>query len=141
MIQVKIDTTVCEFLLGIPSNGPMIKILNFVILNTKVYINNKKSNEEPLNWYEFKNELKANWKHMKQFQNIKTVKKNLEWLIVSSYIRCSIPEMTIVFCHLGIFCIGIGLCVNVWVNVTITSPLLYPHSRSFLQARNGKWSS
>ena len=58
MIQVRIDTTVCEFLLGIPSNDPMIKIFNFVILNTKVYINNKKSNEEPLNLYEFKNKLK-----------------------------------------------------------------------------------
>ena len=47
----------------------MNSYLNFVILNTKVYINNKKTNEEPLNLYEFKNKLK---------EQIITVKKNLE---------------------------------------------------------------
>ena len=36
----------------------MIKILNFVILNTKVYINNKKGMKNHLNLYEFKNKLR-----------------------------------------------------------------------------------
>ena len=67
---------ICEILLGIPSNDNFIKILNFIILNVKYYINKQRSNFEPLNLFEIINKLKYKLKQYEIISQINDTKMN-----------------------------------------------------------------
>ena len=48
------EFTVCEILFGFPNQGvPDIEIMKFLILMGKWYLNNSKSKEEPILFFEF----------------------------------------------------------------------------------------
>ena len=53
-MNLGIELTVCEVLFGIPSNNnPDLKIINFLILIGKWYLNNSKTQNKPIFFFDF----------------------------------------------------------------------------------------
>ena len=60
-IELYIDFTICEILLGIPlsDNNPELLMLNFLLLFGKWYVNKKKSTGQSLIFSDFLSKLKS----------------------------------------------------------------------------------
>ena len=106
-LEVSFPLTVCEVLFGINMNSdPNVKVINFIILLGKWYINNTKQNEKPLYFIDFLSLLQNKITSMVNGNKIQC-RNTAEWqniLIQSLMIpEPEIADDTIFFNHMSIY--------------------------------------